>query len=526
MDAAIESITSGGGAYPWVAYIYLGLFALGALIGACKGFSQGISRGVIRLVTAAASLVGSIFLTKFLFNTMMQALSAMTIEDIHAKVSGLVGGMDISVILNYDVETFLHILVIPIALVIVPMVFTTVFLIIYGISKIIHVIICGICGLSKARNNPFTRILGMVLGLVQGAAIMAVLLMPVIGLGSALDAAVNDLNEKAPEQQATVTLSEGYNTYVKDIAANPVASFVGKIGVNQLFDYIVTVDVYGKSTNMTKLLPEATMLYSKGASLGSFNWKQPTPEQEQTLRDMNQLLADSEYFSDISAGIVRGSAKAALSGNFPLPIPAPFDTLVNGMLEIFVTSDSQNLKGDIDTVLDVYFIIARSGVLNSFDQNTDALLTSLTTKDGEGKTTITRVIDAINANERTKPLVTLFTKLSISVMSDQLGISEETVAAYENVKTGLNDTLQISREGKTDEEYVDEVAASLDTTLKENNIEVEPEIVDTMAEYIADNFTAGEPLTDEQMNDIILNYYDAYLEYQESGTIPDEVPVP
>jgi len=244
------------------------------------------------------------------------------------------------------------------------------------------------------------------------------------------------------------------------------------------------------------------------------------------VEEMNQLLADSEYFSDISAGIVRGSAKAALSGNFPLPIPAPFDTLVNGMLEIFVTSDSQNLKGDIDTVLDVYFIIARSGVLNSFDQNTDALLTSLTTKDGEGKTTITRVIDAINANERTKPLVTLFTKLSISVMSDQLGISEETVAAYENVKTGLNDTLQISREGKTDEEYVDEVAASLDTTLKENNIEVEPEIVDTMAEYIADNFTAGEPLTDEQMNDIILNYYDAYLEYQESGTIPDEVPVP
>ena len=173
MDAAIEMITAGGGAYPWVAYIYVGLFALGALVGACKGFSEGISRGVIRLLTAAASAIGAIFLTKYLFDISMQALSAMSIEDIHALVASYAGGADVSIILNYDVETFLHILAVPLALVVVPSVFTTIFLVIYGISKLIHIIICGIAGLSKARNNPFTRILGMILGLVQGVAIMA-----------------------------------------------------------------------------------------------------------------------------------------------------------------------------------------------------------------------------------------------------------------------------------------------------------------------------------------------------------------
>ena len=518
---------AGTGMFPWAVYVYLGILALGALIGAIDGFNQGISRGVIRFVTIIASVVLAIMGSKFLYGKVMEALGGMTIEDIYSTLTNYIPGVDLSIILNFDVETVLHIIAIPLSLIVLPMVFTLAFILIAAIMKLVHVILCGIFGLSKTRNNAFTKTLGLFLGLVQGVAVAAVLIMPIIGIGTSATAAINELNEKAPEDQSTVELTNAYNTYVKDFAENPVATTLGSLGMNSMYEYIVTVEVCGAQTDMTTLMPDAATLYIKGASLSGFDWKHPTPEQKQTLREMNDVIEANPYFSGISAGLIRGGSKTITSGNFPIfSFPEPFNTIVNEALSIFHTSTKDNLHTDVDTLLDVYFLLADVGVLESLETNSENVLGVLTAKDSDGKTAINRIIDTINANERMKPLVTLFTKLSLSIMSDQLGLGEEVVDTYENVKGGLNEALQITKDGKSEEEYIEEVSASLDTTLKENNIELEPEIVDTMAEYIADNFTAGETLTDEEINDIILNYYDAYLEYQESGTLPPEPPMP
>ena len=63
---------------------------------------------------------------------------------------------------------------------------------------------------------------------------------------------------------------------------------------------------------------------------------------------------------------------------------------------------------------------------------------------------------------------------------------------------------------------------TLDSTLKDNGIEIEKEVVDTMAEYMDKEYIQTEKikndsLNDEQFTDILLNYYDAYLEYLENG---------
>ena len=47
-----------------------------------------------------------------------------------------------------------------------------------------------------------------------------------------------------------------------------------------------------------------------------------------------------------------------------------------------------------------------------------------------------------------------------------------------------------------------------------------------MADYVAKNFADKEEVTDEDVDDLILSYYDAYLEYQETGKVPDDIPLP
>ena len=77
--------------------------------------------------------------------------------------------------------------------------------------------------------------------------------------------------------------------------------------------------------------------------------------------------------------------------------------------------------------------------------------------------------------------------------------------------------MSIDKESyETEEEYVAEISNALDATLKSNQIELEKEIVDTMAQYVADNFSDMEVLTDEEVCDVIIYYYDAYLKYTTS----------
>ena len=138
----------------------------------------------------------------------------------------------------------------------------------------------------------------------------------------------------------------------------------------------------------------------------------------------------------------------------------------------------------------------------------------LTRKDENGETVVNKVIAILKSNERTKPIVVTLTKISVSSMANKLGTGEDTAAIYENVKSGVNETLKIKKtDYQSTEEYTAAVSASLDQTLTDNGIELEADIVDSMAQYVTDNYSDVESVTDEELNDIILSYYDAYVDY-------------
>ena len=55
-------------------------------------------------------------------------------------------------------------------------------------------------------------------------------------------------------------------------------------------------------------------------------------------------------------------------------------------------------------------------------------------------------------------------------------------------------------------------------------LQLDDEIIDGIADYyVSSGLDEYEELTDDDINDIILSYYDAYLKYLENGTIPDGV---
>ena len=176
-------------------------------------------------------------------------------------------------------------------------------------------------------------------------------------------------------------------------------------------------------------------------------------------------------------------------------------------------------------MLDVYFILTDNEILILISENNiDALKSKLTEASGE-VLLIDTIIDTLQENPRTAPLVTLFTKLSVSIMADSLGLDENAVEMYENIKDDFNDILAIDRESfATDEEYKAEVNTQVSAALESNGILLEDEIVTGMSDYIAENFTDLEEVTDEAVNDAILSYYSAYVDFINNGGEIPEIP--
>ena len=143
----------------------------------------------------------------------------------------------------------------------------------------------------------------------------------------------------------------------------------------------------------------------------------------------------------------------------------------------------------------------------------------LIAEDDEGDTVIDNVISELNDNPRTVPIVTSLTKFSLQLMLDSFP-AEETLpedvdieVVYDSVKDGVNSLLpDVNNPDLSHTEKVENVAASLDETLKDNNIALDEEIVDYIAEEIITQFAGKDELTDEDINNALLAFYGAYAE--------------
>ena len=509
----------------------VGLFAL---IGFFIGLSQGFFRQVIRTVTLAAAAVASVFISKAFYGMIANFFDTRSIEEIYAWITGLKffpAGLDISWMLNVDSQTAKSIIAIPLVLVAIPLIFATLFVILSLILKIVHVILCAIFGLSKKKKNFITSLLGGVLGAACAVIVFGLVFIPFLGLINVSGEAVTRLNEEMPDADATAQINGIYENYLEPVNTNPIVTTLGSCGVNGLYKNLVTVDHNGEKTDISTLLPDIALIYANKDGFENFQWQTLTPENKAAINNVTDIIEENPYLTEVLANVVRSVATSYNDGRLALPIPAPYDTVAYNLADILEGTNVTNLNGDIDTIVAVYYILSDYQVLAAFTEDSDAMLNALTAKDESGITPVTKVIDEIKKNERTKPLITVITKLSVSVMSNNLGLSEENTQVYEEVKAGLTETLKINRsdyaEGEEGEaEYKAAVSSSIDTTLKDNGITLEPEIVDSMADYVAENFADKEEVTDEDVDDLILSYYDAYLEYQETGKVPDDIPLP
>ena len=487
-----------------IATVITVIFFAFVFICAIAGFCRGFMRQTVRAFTVIASAIISYVATSMLYGKMAADFEGKTVGEVISALKlplQLEGGME-ALITNINIDSVEGAFFIIFALIIMPILFTACFFIISGASVIVHKIACWLLGFKKSGANPVARVLGMALGALQGALVAAILLFPVTNAAATLSGAPDMKDETANTVIA----------YANEINDHAITRLSMKLGGEAIAKSFATAEIDGEEYDAregTKLFLD---VYYDVRLLDGFAYTMPKDTEKAIINGIEDKLFSDALVKKTVSGILREFAIAINEGRLILNLDAPYDEMLLSAISIFEDSSAENIEPDMQTLLNIYFILADNGALNAISVGDDEVRDVLLKDEGDG-TVISQVIDELSRNERTKPITTMLAKLTISIMSESLDLGADAEETYDAVVDCLADISEVDPE-LSEEEYTEAVSDIITDTLarEDINIELDESIIDEMAGYVYDEYR-GKELSEDEINDILLSYFEAYSKH-------------
>ena len=494
------------------------------------GIRRGTKRQIVHLLLTCAAAIISVGVATYLSNHIIGSLSSDNFQGLLEAIDGVAPGVGTSLLDTLskvnNPEIIEYIILLPATLFVLPLLAALLFFVVNILFKIVYIIVVKILKFKKAKTSP-ERLGGAVLAAVEAIICMMVLFLPINGTLGLVDNVFETAIEAEIDDSGD--LEEIYEEYLVPFTKNPAISFLNNMGGSKIADRIATVKIDGEKTNIRAEITDATRLVLFDITqLAEADFKQLSPGEKVAVTNVINAVCDSEFMSNLMVGVVNTLASAIDSGEIPLSKGGDFQPVVEEAIAYIRNISTETLKEDLHTIKDLYFVILDSGVLTAIDDGQD-IMTLLKEKSDEGDDSINKIKDILKANPRTNSMVTALTKSLVnSLIPEDTTIvvdGKEIEVSYETVKESVNEILTVTKENKTEEEFKDALKDKLNKVLVEDNkIEIEDEeIIDGIVDHINENYdeiysvvgemTDGAELTDEQFNDIIFSYLDAYLEY-------------
>lgn len=539
-----ESLASGSvGGY--ISLGFLALIAISAVLGLFLGMARGFSKSGIRLATILLSAVCAFLIAGSLSNALFKFMEAKTPEQIvsslypgYESLSENVRGM----ISSFDVETLENIIALVFCLVTVPIVFIILFFIFEGLTMLLYLLFSGLMGLTSFGKSTASTIGGGVVGMIQGIFIALIIIFPIAEMSIVADQVRDDLTADSVSEEVAGKIDSFYEKNIDLIVENPMVKGIHKLGGGALYNSLTSAKIQDVDYNMTEQAETIAKLSAHIASLKGFNHKAPTEENKATIDAIIADIDNSPYLAEILTGTMSTLGSIVDAGFYEIKLGELFNDVVHSTVVVFKTSTPETLHNDMTTVRDVYYILADKDLINVITSgDTELIARELSKSTPDEPSAISQIIALLDANDHTRPVVSTLTKISLSVMAESTGMSsEEMEELYNNVHTGVTDILSIEfkydpEQYETEEEYkeayTEQVSNELEKTLNDNGITgVDEKTLNEMATIIADKnierqASGDTEITDQDVNDAILSYYEAYAKQNGlTGDISQDFP--
>lgn len=512
-----------------VAYVGVGLLALFLVFVFFKmlgGMIRGGWRQLVRTLATLVAAIASYIFAVTVSNGIIGALDVNSLEGLITRIEGFMPEAGEAIrqgLASINTEIIEYIILLPASLFVLPLVATVLFILAGLVLKIIVAIIIKIFRFKRAKSNN-QRLCGALLGGINALICVVMVMLPLCGAITIVDEAYCQAIESA-EDDKKAELTETYEEYFLPFTENPAFTFIESIGAGAMSDGIATVKIGGEKTNMRKeVLSVAHIIIVDASNLKGADFYNLTDENKTAIGSIIDALYESPLMSRLLVGGIQSASSLIESGIIPIDMGEDHGKLFDELMLFFETVSRDSLGSDLSTIKDLYFTVSDSGVLSAMKNGDGDILSLLQEQRKNGDDTVNKLVDILQANARTSPLVTALTETLISSLSSNIDLGDGVTVTYDSLKSGMSDVLAVDRGSyETEDEYKEALTGTLDTTLRDHGIELEAEIVDNIAEYVDTEYSHLEELTDEEFNDILLYYYDAYLEYIDTGDIPEEL---
>jgi len=499
-----------------------------AVIGLYLGFTRGFSRQTVKLVTVLLAFIISLAIFNRIYPYMVLIFEERTLLEV-AKMLGLSFNETITSYLEViEGEDAAYIMSVPLTVVIIPVCFVLMVAFVTLVLNLPYMVVCGALGFTKQANGPIKRILGGALGALQGVFIAALILTPVAGMIDIAKEAVTYAETDHPDFQNTEKISKLYHDNIDTVSENPVLNIVDN-AFGSIYDNFTTVDVEGEKVRISTAVDDMVELYVYYGELGGegkFDYKNPTPEDKVILEKMIDSFGDDRLMTVIVSDFFKALGTSSASGAFVLGIDEPLKSLMTSLLVTFATVDEENVEGDLYTFCDVYYLLATEGIFGC--DSKDDMFVEFLKLDENGNTVFKRLCLTIETNPRYTHTAATVSNIGMELLLNDAGVDQDTVEALTDVKNTVNEVLNIDKESfETEEQYKEAVNTEISNTLTNNGIELEPEQMDQLTDYIIQQKeeTGKTEFNDSDMADFIAKYYDVYSKGQE-GTLPPDLELP
>lgn len=513
--------------------VILCLFLLVIIFKMLGGMRRGTWRQLLRTGLTVLAAVASYIVAIILSNSIIGSTenNIKTIENLIPMIEGYIPGIgDIirNVLLSFDTELFDQVILLPATVIFIPVVATLAFLVINLVLKIVRAIIVKIFKFKKAKKNS-QRLGGALLAVIEAVIWIIMVTLPITGMLTLVDRAYDEsVGSRRSDNAAEIT--EFFDEYIDPFTENPAFTFIESFGCASLADGIATVDIEGEKVNLRNETVSITkVIIFEIPMLEGIDFSNLNEENKVGINNLINGLCESRYMSNLFVGTLQ-SASSVLNLDIFSSITeeGEFSGFFSSLIDYLESVNTDTLHEDLDTIKNLFYSLSDSGVLKELMNGNTDIIGMLQEQHKAGDNTINELVSILQGNARTASLVKSVTESLISSLVN-VDLGNGVTVTYDTLKESMNDVLSVKAENyESEDEYMEALSGTLNETLNEHGIELEKEVVDSIAEFIDDKELNTEEFTDQDFTDVLLHYYDAYLEYLNSSEggegLPEELP--
>ena len=417
------------------------------LIGANKGKKYKWQYSFARLIVVIISVIASAILSSVISNAIVGTVVVMLLD------SGLLSnvfGIDIASIVN-DLESGVATIKALGSMIVSPLLFISIFILIKAILNLfVKLITLGILAFTKGNGEKegrkfierkhykkkyeklvahYPNYFGGLLGALCSVFVLCAFLCPYVG-------AIGVLDSVAPVATATLAKNEEYGEYVTlgteilDGAANNAATTaVTYTGGKLFYGMMTTAVIDGEMTNLNK---ESELFAAVVNAIGAAsNEGAESHETAEAIRDISPAFNNSVVARTLVSELCTEAGEDWKAGNAFYGIKRPnfgeeLQPLTDSLIDVFATSNKDNIKEDVETIIDAVAVLADRGLISQIVETKNPMVI-LSNEEATAE-----LLDAFLEDERFDPMVDGIADFGITMMLNSVSTPATREQLFEN----------------------------------------------------------------------------------------------